>query len=729
MGMAVAAACSGGGEKPAAESPAPAETVAGATATATVSATPSVADIPPGEAVGKAYALLREGRYGEARAAFEGLGAGGGSDAERAEAWLGAGMALHELGDAAGALAALKKAVALAPSGSSVAMRAAYLAAARLNDAGEYAEAGRVAGGAVAGGALGPYIAHERARALAGQGQGAEAGAVWDGILGEAGATGTLRAEVLRERARLARELGDDAGLARWLDALVAAGGGAEARYERAGVAKRRGETAAFAANLLAIVSEEPGSRFASLAIADLRDAGVAIDPGQEGLVYYRRGAYAEAKKVLEPALREAGLSGVQLAFRAYYLAAAYEDSGGEEEAVRYYDMAAGTGEASPLVHKARYWAARVSEGLGKAEDASKRYVQLALGGPTGEFSEEAAFRAGFVLLREGKTAAALVAWREVGAVASARLEYWRGRALELEGDGVAAREAYERAIAAGAYEFHGLEAAVRLGRREAIDAGYRERELDRAIDWDAIGTWLSGRVGGSRDTSGATAACDLVRVGMDSLAKDELLDAAEGAGAWRSLELAREATACGLPDVGARLAVAIREMAGVASHEAPADLLRVSYPVAFAAAVDEAARAADVDPLFLAALVRQESFWDARAGSTAGALGLTQVMPQTGAGIAAALGVREFEAGMLFRPAVALAFGGYYLGGQIGRFGDPLLALAAYNAGPGNALRWAERERGSAADLVESIDFLETRTYVTYIVEAYAHYELAWGR
>lgn len=61
-------------------------------------------------------------------------------------------------------------------------------------------------------------------------------------------------------------------------------------------------------------------------------------------------------------------------------------------------------------------------------------------------------------------------------------------------------------------------------------------------------------------------------------------------------------------------------------------------------------------------------------------------------------------------------------------RFGDPLLALSAYNAGPGNAMRWAERDRATGADLVESIDYLETQRYVAYIVEAYAHYLLAWG-
>jgi soluble lytic murein transglycosylase len=180
--------------------------------------------------------------------------------------------------------------------------------------------------------------------------------------------------------------------------------------------------------------------------------------------------------------------------------------------------------------------------------------------------------------------------------------------------------------------------------------------------------------------------------------------------------------------DLAAQLAVRLRQQAGVASHEPPRDLLRVSYPIDFAVTLESEAKARDIDPLFLAAMVRQESFWDPVAGSHAGALGLTQVIPPTGQGIANALGYTGFRPSDLFRPALSLEFGAYYLGGQIARFGDPLLALTAYNAGPGNAVRWMSRPRDTAADLVESVDFNETKLYVTYIYEAYAHYQLAWG-
>lgn len=723
--VAMAAACSGSSKSapPPAESPTPV-----AVASQVPDGRTPAGEAPPSVAIQAARELLREGRLDEARSAFERLATGPGDAAERTEAWLGVAAAAHEAGDHAAALDAVRAAVASAPPGSGLEERARYLAAMRLNDAGLFDEARGIAERPAAGGVLAPYLQHELARAQAGLGLALAAGATWDSLLGSPGLTDTLRAAVLRERVRVAREAGDDALLARQLDALIAATGDPAARYERATVAARQGEEGVYGSQLLAIVRESPSSRYASLAIADLRDAGVAIDPGDEGLVYYRRGAYQEAKRVLLPAIEDRAASPGQIAFRAYYLAAAYEDSGDGENAVRYYDVAASTGAVSPFVHRARYWAARVTEDLGEARSASRRYVELATAGPAGEFSEEAAFRAGFVLLRAGEAGAAVAAWEVTAALASPRLEYWRGRALELQGDQEGARAAYQRAVDAGPYEFHGIEAAVRLGVREPVDVAFRERDLSRTVDWYAIAAWLRGFAGGDWPRSEATPACELARAGLLEVARAEVLAAAEGAGPWRLLELTREAASCGLTGAAAQLAVALRQSVGVASHEPPRDLLRVSYPIDYAGILETEARAARVDPLFLAALVRQESFWDPAARSPAGALGLTQVIPPTGEGIAAALGVRPFSAADLLRPAIALKFGAYYLGGQVQRFGDPLLALTAYNAGPGNALRWAAGEGETAADLVEAIDYHETQRYVMYIVEAYAHYVLAWG-
>jgi soluble lytic murein transglycosylase len=159
-------------------------------------------------------------------------------------------------------------------------------------------------------------------------------------------------------------------------------------------------------------------------------------------------------------------------------------------------------------------------------------------------------------------------------------------------------------------------------------------------------------------------------------------------------------------------------------AKEPPDDLLRIAYPPAYSDLASAAAKDEDLSPTLLLALVRQESFYDPDAGSTAGALGLTQVVPSTGEAIAGDLGTTGFAASDLFRPKVSLRFGASYLADQLKAFdGDVYRALAAYNGGPGSA-QSAAKSAGDDEDLfVEDLEFDETRNYVRLVLENYARY------
>ena len=704
----------------------PSPTVTATAAVATPTSTPVPAPADP-VALEDAHALLRAGLYAEAADAFAAVAATADDAALRSAARMGESAAAREAGDPERALALARLALAAAPAGSREETRAAFLLGLRLNETGRHAEAAdALRPHAVLGGghALAPHVAAEFARALAGGGDAAGAASTWDALLALPDLSEPLRLTVLRQRADLARGTGDDAALRRWLGELAARTGEAAVRHELAAAAFRLGDLALFEEQLRAIVTQWPGSDEAPQAIADLRDAGLTVDAGAEGYVLYRRRAYAETRAVLAAGLTEPALTEAERAFRTYFLAAAYDDAGFAAESVPLYDEVAANPDAGVFAHRARYWAARALESAGEHGEAARRHEAVA--GEGGEFSAESAFRAGFARLRAGDAEGAVAVWEALGAE-SARARYWTARAYEALGETAEARARYRLAAAESPRAFHGIEARRALGGRVDLDGRYRPLPPAPPDD-GALDAWLETVAPGGPPPAVPEAALELALAGLPALADEALALAAARANSPRELlALARAALQAGLPGRASAIATSLLARLGPRVEEPP-ELARLRYPLAHAALLEAHGRANGLDPLLLAALIHQESRWDAGAVSVAGALGLTQVIPPTANAIAAALGVEGFTTDDLFRPATAIRFGAWYLAAQLERFGDVHHALAAYNGGPENAARWAALAAWPPADFVEAVAFAETRGYVELVLEHYAWYRALYG-
>jgi soluble lytic murein transglycosylase len=127
----------------------------------------------------------------------------------------------------------------------------------------------------------------------------------------------------------------------------------------------------------------------------------------------------------------------------------------------------------------------------------------------------------------------------------------------------------------------------------------------------------------------------------------------------------------------------------------------------------------------FVLGITRQESSFDPRARSGAGARGMMQLMPGTAQVIARRLGM-SYAAGELEDPDYNMQLGSAYLGQLVGQFsGSYVMASAAYNAGPGRPTEWTvlcgDPRSGSTdpIDYIECIPFSETRDYVMRVLEA----------
>ena len=146
----------------------------------------------------------------------------------------------------------------------------------------------------------------------------------------------------------------------------------------------------------------------------------------------------------------------------------------------------------------------------------------------------------------------------------------------------------------------------------------------------------------------------------------------------------------------------------------------RIRYPLRYQEIVRGHARNYDLDPSLLAAVIYQESKFDANARSHSGAIGLMQLLPDTAEGIAARTGGSRFVVSDLYVPELNVRYGAWYLRHLLDKYGDERTALAAYNAGQANVDRWLATGEGIA--------FAETRHYVARVEKLRRIYAQAYA-
>jgi len=180
-------------------------------------------------------------------------------------------------------------------------------------------------------------------------------------------------------------------------------------------------------------------------------------------------------------------------------------------------------------------------------------------------------------------------------------------------------------------------------------------------------------------------------------------------------------------PQLVLRVGRQMRDLVGLSSL--PRAVQKAVYPAGWGDLVAEQAAQYAVDPLLVLALMRQESSFDPRAESGAQAMGLTQVVPSTARNIASRLGRDDFALRDLFKPAVSVEFGTWFLSQLLSDYkGRIFPALAAYDAGGGNVSRWLQRFGDDPDVLVKQTPSTETQTYLRIVYDNYWHYQALYG-
>jgi soluble lytic murein transglycosylase len=334
---------------------------------------------------------------------------------------------------------------------------------------------------------------------------------------------------------------------------------------------------------------------------------------------------------------------------------------------------------------------------------------------PEGRYLDRATWSVGWWEYRSGRFEGAVGLWEKAARQRptsgwAPQFLYWaaRARAALMQHDRAA--NLYQETVRRYKHTYHGLLAAQALGGR---------------LPASALSKWLPAA---DLPEPTLTRVHQLLLIDRLDEARDELSRVAGSVQAQSTLAWIEWKRGRLRPAITA-MKRAHPEWKSEAGDQLPEEVWHIIYPLQHREALVAQAQARGLDPSLVAAVIWQESTFDAGAVSSAGARGLMQVMPSTGRQLSRGLGRRP-RTRDLHDPKVSLELGTLYLKQMLDRFGGRVeQALAAYNAGPHRVNAWtAGRADVPAEEFVEGIPFTETRNYVMSILAHREHYRRLYG-
>lgn len=425
---------------------------------------------------------------------------------------------------------------------------------------------------------------------------------------------------------------------------------------------------------------------------------------------------------------------------RLYFLSQAYRGKRDEARMVATVEEVALRAPASPWTARALFAAGNYFWTQLDQPQAALFYKRLYDAFPEAEDSHAAHWRMAWEAYRQGirkgeSSARALLEEhlrRFRGSQHTVNALYWLGRVAERENQQAEARAFYVKAIQRFPQTYYGQRAAERM--RDLGMGVTAQPEILASIpeppavaDFDAShAPEVMLKVERARARAEALAG-----IGADGYAERELVAGFQETHAPELLlaaaQLAQESDRYynGIV-LGRRL---VPQIESRRLQELPEEVWRTVYPYVYGEGIEATASMAQIDPMLVAGLIRQESVFQASAVSRAGAIGLMQVMPGTGRQLARQLRL-SYTKKKLFQPEFNLRLGTTHLARLVREFDSVEAALAAYNAGEARVAQWRNgRTFSEPAEFVESIPFTETREYVQIVLRNREIYRSLYGR
>lgn len=277
---------------------------------------------------------------------------------------------------------------------------------------------------------------------------------------------------------------------------------------------------------------------------------------------------------------------------------------------------------------------------------------------------------------------------------------YWKARALQELGRPVEARNLF--VLLSGEFHFYGQLAGDELADTPVLSkvtATYKP-------DQQAIGAML--------ELPGIQRTLALYRLGLYGDALEE----------WRwVLRNFSDRELLTAAEIARRNKMYDRAI-GAADKTVSVHDFSLRYLAPYRDALQTHIREHGLEEAWVYGLMRQESRFASSAKSDVGAAGLMQIMPETARWLAGKLGLRSYRNTLIHQLDTNLRLGTYYMKTILSQFeGNPVLASAAYNAGPRRAGEWRGEQSLEGAIYAETIPFEETREYVKKVMSNTVYY------
>ncbi len=432
----------------------------------------------------------------------------------------------------------------------------------------------------------------------------------------------------------------------------------------------------------------------------------------------------------------------------AYFAAAWDEKSWTQWSKLGNYDLAAQTLFDFVALYPTRseapqylFFAARIQEDNNKIVESAATFERIINEYPSSSLAYRALFLAGINYYRSGAYTQALQAFQRIfvlgaNAADQAMGSFWVAKTQQKLNDAGAANESFSQAAAldpGSYYSERAREILAGLAPFESIEPYSLEYDLAAerrlAEGWLqttfslSAGTDLSG-LGDLAQDARMQRAIAYWEIGLYTEARVELEDLRaayqnDAVATFRIMNWALEHRFNRSAIFASRQILTLAGMNDDATFTAPQYFNHIRFGTYFSGLVQDAANEERLHPFLLFSVIRQESMFEGFVRSSAGARGLMQIMPATGTEVAGWMGwPPDFTPEDLYRPNVAIRLGARYLGRQINDYGGAIYGLAAYNAGPGNAINWKQLSQDDPDLFFEVIDIQETRDYILQISE-----------